>query len=416
METKQNQLQKIQNFCVLLIAAWIIVPALYGTRDFRYVVVAVSAIWLIVEMAINPRDFLSITWMKITLIGSLVITIIGAFIFNGLPQVRNEINLVICLFIVFIGCQMAKRPKYGFYLDAIVILGLYLYVSLTTIEKLAVDSRAARSIVRNSDEAAALMAENVGGFVLVNFASVMCPILLFLSLKLPFKGYKNVTLRIIAGLSFLMSSLLVFRASYGIAVVTSLLGCLIATLPGRVNKPQYWLAFIMAGSILFVQKEPIFDLAKSLSQGTPLFSKIISIEEMVNFSGMGNEATKGRIERYTRSINSFLASPLIGKLSVRDTGKHSELFDALARYGVIGGLAISGAFFLPLYHFYRIVDPANKKLVLASALCLLMHTTLNKITAGSTLAVFIFMPFAISVIQHSTTDPSQIEHEHIIRG
>lgn len=412
----QKKFLTVQNLCVLIIAAWIIVPVLYGTRDFRYVVVAASALWLIVESAINPSVLLANNWMKITLVGAVAICIVGGYANYGSLYVRSQIGLTVALLVVFIGCQMAIRPKYGFYWTAIVILGLLIFVAITTTNKLAEQAGAARLIAKSSEKASELMSENVGGYILIYFASAMCPILLFLSLKLRFNGFKFTLLRITAASAFLISAVLVFRASYGIAVVAALICCLIVALPGRVNKPKYWLTLMIAGSILFGLKEPIFDQAKSMSKGTPLFRKVLAVEEMSNFVSLGDQDSEARIERYTRSINSFLESPLVGNLSISKSGKHSTLLDMFAQYGAIGGLAMIFALFLPLYHFYRIVDPANKKLVASLALCLFLHAGLNTLQAGSTLAVFIFMPFAISVIQQSTTYPSQIEHEHIIRG
>ncbi len=409
----------IQDLCVLAIAVWFLLPILYINRDFRYVVVVAAAIWVFTEVAKNPREFVSANWTRISLGAVLVLLIMGGYVDNGWQGVRYSIGVIIAMAVSFIGCQMAMRPKYDFYWTAIAILGLFVFVAITTTNKLAEDNLAARAVVRNSERASELMNENVGGYTLTYFASAICPTLLFLSLKLPFTGFKNRLLRIIAASTFLISVQLVYRAGYGIAVVASLFACLVLAIPGRFNRPQYWLALIVSVSILFVMKEPIFDQAKSMTKGGPLYSKVQSIEKMSNFAGFGNSSAEGRIERYTRSLNSFLDSPLVGTLSTVGTGKHSTMLDSFAQFGVFGGLAMMIALFLPLYQIYQAVEPANKKLVAAVAICLFLHAGLNRLAAGSTLAVFMFMPFAIAEIRQSNpqtdTNPFYLEHEHIIR-
>lgn len=401
MNPKQERLQAVQDFCILVVAAWIIVPLLYVARDFRYLVVAALAIWLFVQSVINPRNLLTFDGIKILIFAATGIVAMGAYVEGGLQQARSELPLAITLILVIIGCQQSMRSKYGFYWAAIAIFGFFIFVAITTMNKLADQAGAARLVAKNSEQAGELMNENVGGYLLVYFASAMCPILLFLSLKLKFNEYKFILLRIVSAATFLVAALLVSRAGYGIAVLATMLCCLIVAVPGKINKPQFWLAFTFVGLILFLLQEPIFDQAKLMTKGGPLFNKVLAVEELSNFTGISDENSQARIERYARSINAFLDSPVIGTLSKASTGKHSTLLDMFARFGAIGGFILFGALFLPLYRMYQNVAPANKKLVISLAICLFIHAGLNNLSPGSTLAVFILMPFAISVIQQS---------------
>ncbi|MDA7918927.1 hypothetical protein N9B20_04595, partial [Mariniblastus sp.] len=105
----------------MIIAAWFIVPSLYATRDFRFLVVAATAIWIVFEYANNPVDFLKFDWSKIALTATIAILILGEYASGGTAGLRSAISLVIALSLVFIGTRMIKRPYHEFYWVAIAI-------------------------------------------------------------------------------------------------------------------------------------------------------------------------------------------------------------------------------------------------------------------------------------------------------
>ena len=408
VKRQQHLVSQLQNACLLVIAAWLIVPALYASRDFRFLLVAVATIWIVSEYSNNSVDFLALDWSKLALGLVGAILIVGSYFSDGWQGLRFEISVLVALSLVFAGIQMFKRPYKDFYWTAIAILALFTFVAVTSNETLLKDQWGGRAVVRNSARAAELMLENVGGYMFAYFASALIPILVFLSLKLTCSGAKNFLLRLIAMLVLLIGAVFLFRSGYGIAIVSSVIGGLVVVLPGRLNASSFWWAAVIAVILLFVFHASLFDSAKSMTNGGPLYRKVLALEQMTSFAGIGDEDSRVRVGKYNRSIGSFFNSPIVGTLSPRGIGRHSTLLDTFAQFGLVAGSAMLVALFLPLRQIFRAVRPANQKLVVASGICLFMHAGLNNLQAGTTLAVFVIMPFAISIVQHSSTQSSTV--------
>ena len=209
----------------------------------------------------------------------------------------------------------------------------YLYSIVMLIQNPALSRQAAANIVVE-DNVDTLNA--VGGFDTVYGTIIL--ILLFIYLLKIAKDKKDVWLLrigLISGIVFLV------LASYGTAIIMLILLIIIVLM----RKNKILCALVMGGSItLYIQKRQlgnwIYLLANKIGFSDILKGKIQDIS-MILITGKSAGTLPGDEERLARiewDVFTFTKYPILGGMGKDGAkiGAHSEIFDTLARFGIVG--------------------------------------------------------------------------------
>ncbi|MDA7880418.1 hypothetical protein N9A76_03080 [Mariniblastus sp.] len=392
-------LNTIQQVAFIVICGWFIVPAFQASGLARIAVCLAALVWGVCEYARSPDSFQHPPRSTVSLLLFMLLLVSIELLDGGWKTLRVHTFPLISMIIVLIGIQAQAKKQRDHRWSIFIILALACFVAITTVNKLQVDNWAARTVVRNTEEAGELMAENVGGYVFVYLASALCPLLFYVTLRLKSPDSMALFLRIVAAGMFIICCVAVWKAGFGLAVVASIGGCFIIIAPK--SRPAFWLFATFALLLMWSANEQIFDNLEIATEGTPLHQKSIAIKEYLINSEAVNRIN-ARQERYTRSIGLFFESPLIGQASRRDVGKHSTLLDAFAEFGLIGGFLFCFGMFEPIYRLYKRASPTQKQCIAALTFCLIVHMGLNNLTPGTTLVVYMMMPFGLAFVEDPT--------------
>jgi len=285
---------------------------------------------------------------------------------------------------------------------------IWLFVTVRTLT--TENAHAARIVVRASEEASALSEQGVGGYGLVYSVLLLMPGLLTLG----WLRFREVTLppplrkvpraaQALVILNIALGAFLVLTASYSIAVIALTAVVLSATILRRYSGARVLFAILLTlivalfGSVLL---EGVLTALQPFAEGTSFAIKIRDILYSLHV-GEAVGSVEDRTERYLRSLDLFLGSPLIGVLSFDDLGKHSEILDSFAQWGVvIGSIFVYLLSFLPLNMIKQ-----NKRYfrfcfgMLASVAIIF---GLNNCFASAGLMLYIMFPVALHI--HRSTD------------
>ncbi|MCC8147306.1 MAG: hypothetical protein LIO93_12920, partial [Bacteroidales bacterium] len=136
--------------------------------------------------------------------------------------------------------------------------------------------------------------------------------------------------------------ILIINAGYFIALILTILGIIGLISENFKTQSSKIIIFTVFGIlILFVviNFDAVFGYLEDISEGTMYHSKIQDIISSVSEDDTAAVGTVyARYERYTRSIKLFLESPIWGQLTRADIGKHSQILDYFAQYGVFVGI------------------------------------------------------------------------------
>lgn len=141
-------------------------------------------------------------------------------------------------------------------------------------------------------------------------------------------------------LGLLLSFSILLKASFLIAMCVMVLGVILALVENEIKNPLFLI--IIAVFVLFMGSLPWSEILSFLAEVIGNDTISVRLNELSLLLKFGNVIgdTAGRLDAYTKSITTWLQNPLgvgpyyfsqeAGKL----IGKHSQILDDLARYGV----------------------------------------------------------------------------------
>jgi len=406
----------LQHLALFVMASWIVVPIVNVSRQSRYAVLAAAFVWIVLECLAFSSSLFRFSASRIALVLMLMMVLLLEYFDGGWRTVRSHIPFTIAGAMLFIGIQLSYRRPSSMLWPVVAILSLFAISGVTTLSKLSEDVWAARAVVRVSDRSEELMNENVGGYLLVYMASALCPLLWYTFLQLRGVGGRAKIFRVTVFISLVVSSAVVLKASYAIALLTAFGGCVIVSLPGRFDRPAYWFIGIGFSLVLIAGADAILDWAKAATRGTPMHQKVIALDRLAE-SGRTEGGFAGRLGRYSRSIRLWAEHPLLGAWSRRSVGKHSTVLDTFAEFGLLGGSLLCVALFAPLWRLYQTVNSGSRKCVAAVAFCVLGHALFNNLMAGTTLVAYVLMPFAIATVENpEILRPQRVHRRAVLTG
>lgn len=388
----------VQIICVTSFSTFVISPPLLINQAARGVALLAVGLFLLIEVVKHPETFLRPTWTTVAVVVyACYINIFGYFA-DGMSDIIRNFDLNFFLFCVFI-LEIFRRRNLE-YLKWPALAVCLTSVAWVVITLIAMEGQrnVARVITRTSTDSEALMSAGVGGFGLTYFACAMIPTLIYV---LRATDLNPRWLKIPTWIYLILLVTLVIRAGFFIAVVLGFAAALISVFYVKGTQKAFLQATLMISLVLvggLLTSSQIRDFAIEMSAGTMYEQKVEDTTDFLNDNTA--DGTFGvRAERYQRSLQIFAENPFVGVTSVQNVGKHSQILDSFARFGVlIGGLLpliilLEGRVFSKRYY-----GTTAFPLVAVTLLLVLCMGLVNNISMGVGIVAFIVMPTAVHAI------------------
>lgn len=326
---------------------WVLSPPLaYGT-GWRVLAVLAMLLWLALETWATRSVLLRPGWPVLV---SLVFVLYTAFIEWLVPDsstINRQFSIWIMLFFLLVGESFSRGrdgdARFCFWL-VLLILPVWSLSTLGGLQTLG--AHTARAVVKSTVEARELTEQGVGGYGLVYTVVLCLPFFagLFFHRGRVLGGivaqWKRIVVRFLILGNFLISTLLVLKAGYSIAVLLSVFS-VASVLLIRSRRPlPFVISACFVGLLVLLAGLSIGPALGALQDavvGTEYSAKVRDIRASLE-GGESTGTVEGRTERYSRSWGKFIENPLLGTLKFDDVGKHSAILDRFAQYGLVVGL------------------------------------------------------------------------------
>ena len=186
--------------------------------------------------------------------------------------------------------------------------------------------------------------ENIGNFIFVYELVLLTPLLIYLTRS---KWVKP----IIGYLLIAFVGVVIVATEYGMAVMLYFASLLLLVFPKLTSKKLMILLLVLV-LVFVVGAELVANAFEQLSlsvESETLAERFLAVAETLRGEDDLSSATgESRIELYTKSLESFWDTALLGKWGRGSIGGHSFAFDTIGNYGLlgVGGLIIM---FLTIY-------------------------------------------------------------------
>lgn len=329
----------------------------------------------------------------------------------------SRIQIFIMFFFLIIGQSRRNDLKslVPVFWAVLAVYPVWLFITVRTLT--TTNAHAARTIVRSGEAAAELTQQGVGGYGLVYGTLLLFPALLVLlrnrqvlrdgTLPRPLRTFPVLAFGLVA-LNIGLGVALALTAGFTIAVI-ALIGILISFfLLEKYNAMRFlFAAFVMIVLVLFAK--PLLEASllflQPFVEGTNFALKIRDILFSMQVGDASGTASV-RAERYMRSLQIFAENPIIGVLRFEDIGKHSQILDGFARWGVIfGGILV----YLISYPAFRAMRGSKHSFGMGLALFVAITVIfgMNSGFAAAGLMLYVMFPVSMHMIQKQDARPFQ---------
>ena len=409
---------KVQLLCVFYITIWAISPPLSYGVVYRLVAIIATALWLGIELLKRPSTFFrpsSATFFALFFI--IYSAIVGLVVDGSEDFVRNMQIYIFLLFLIFYESYRKRdfRQLRIIFWASLILFPIWFGTTLLMYKEMP---HISRDLVRSSELAEEYSKLGVGGYGLVYSAVIAIPVLLSMikSRSASHLTKENDLIRkLLVGivlLNLLLGCALIIKAGYSIAVILMLSGIILTLTIGRKFSSQLirLSAIILVVLLISAFTAPILTGVAEKFSENPMYARKMQ-DIMGSLESKGSVGTVSeRTDRYERSIDLFLANPVLGTLAFTDIGKHSAILDRFARYGIfVGAMFAYIVFYLPLRYLKKKSD-RSYGMSLAVAFVVIGFSFLNNVFASFGYMVFIFYPVAMTYIEErESSSPSQRE-------
>lgn len=271
---------------------------------------------------------------------------------------------------------------------------------ITSINVLQTDPYASRimaTIGDSSDSYAITMnMKNLGGFSIVYLCVALIPFLVF-ELRNR-KGSKLLSLFLLIGIYIYIIS-----SAYTTALIIGTIALIASIIIGKIeNRKTMYLVILLMVIVIWFIRFPIADMLYSVGDS---FGGIVQ-NRLTYFADslIGVENTSDaqlRVDYYTKAWETFLRHPIIGGFIMDDAkiSGHSIILDMMARYGLVGIMALI-IYFKSIYEkFYKRFKytKINSYIFITMIVCIVLEIV-NPIDTASAL-IFLVPIGMLSVIE-----------------
>lgn len=350
-EVKESGLSvRAQSLCTLVLCTFVLSPPLmYGSAP-RLIVAVAIAVWLAVEATRKHGVIRRPTRAVMCVVLYCVYTALMTSVWSGGGELGRNIQVYIML--LFLVMQQANRRDMRQMLPAfwLIVVLCIIWQTRTLYYLQAVDKRAMRVLVRSDAQSIALHNSGVGGYSMAYGAVLMIPAIVAILSRPKINELELIparpgAARVIAklGLWYLLASSIavVAYSQFSLAVFAAGVALITSTVLRDIRATRVATACVLVAVLVLFGETIALHLLQGLiplAEGTNYELKIGDLASSIQSSEAMGTAGE-RTERYIRSLELFLRSPLWGEIERADVGKHSQLLDSYAQWGLgIGAL------------------------------------------------------------------------------
>lgn len=397
------KVQSLQNLLIFYVCIWVISPILaYGTI-YRFLAVLSVIIWLATEFYNRTGIFRKVSLVSLLLLLYLLYSGLLSPISSDTFSFTSELQLIIMLFFLLV-YESRKNCLESFgwiFWGVLSVFPIWSYLTLKALD--SIGSNVARTVVRSSDEAKELVSQGVGGYGLVYSSVLLLPILIglffhLISIRHRVKD-KNIETKkfyfylFVVSLNIVLTSLLVIKAGYTIAISTSFFAILIIFMMKSFSYIRVILFALVAILYFIFQKELISYIANTLLflTDSPIYTKKINDVVFSLASDNASGTVNDRVTLYSKSVDTFLENPIFGTMSYKDVGGHSFVLDNYARWGLFfGSLLLYFIIFIPVK--FLSIEKNSFGVWLAIIFSILSVFSLNTAVASFGVIIYLIIP------------------------
>lgn len=380
------------SFLFVLIALWLLLPSLTSVAAIRVLVVGMFVFFLMKYNRYGSKKILYLFLFYFVYTSSI------NYFFSDSVYVVRHLQLYIFLFVTYTASVLLYFPASHKIRLVYIILCLNIITGLITISELMVNSSAARVIAKTNEESIELTSQGVGGYAVVYFNVVCMPI--FIMLK---KVIKTKKFLILSNINLAVALVLIVMANYFIALLMTIFAMtyLFVYSKGDVRSKVIKTLLLILLLLAFWNFIPeIKSITYNWVDGTSLRYKHEDIFASLEGREQQYNTVTGRSERYMRSLKLFLTSPLVGVFSFNNVGKHSNILDQFAQYGVVLGIILINLLLLLPRKVLTYVDEDKKHYIYLFMALLIILGLLNNYAMAIGVAM-ILLVCAIQIKQEN---------------
>lgn len=335
---------------ILYIITWCLAPPLaYGTI---YRVLAIAAVCILIFSSLHSASINLRQRVGGTILLSLYMVLV-AFI-TGEPYVGKIGTIIILLsgvgFTLWDNQEEADIRQLNLLL--LFIIAQFCLWNTTTLKALAFDDRIMRALVRNSDISASASLAGIGGYGYIYCVVPMLPIGIAM-----LKEKRHLFIKAILVYFLVTSVALAYMSQYFMALLLTILVFPLTQLANKRAGRGNMVILVIIGIFALLVYSNLENILSFLIDSIDIPTTKRKLTEMQQTLLMGERVEDTdfgeRYERYTRDLDLILSSPILGVLRFSAVGKHSNILDMFAQYGIPIGIVYLRMLFRPCIDWIR---------------------------------------------------------------
>ncbi len=386
---------KIQLTALLYLTIWVSSPFLAYGSTYRLLAFASIFVWILVELFRKNNIFIKPPLYLILTLFFIFYTTLISYNVDGISAINRNIQFYMMLFFIFIYAAYERRSLY--LLKPIVYINIILFTlwAVTTYKGLLIDPHASRYVIKSNAYARQLMQQGVGGFAFI-YSLLIYNISVLALLRYKYLKYKKFSIfTYFLIFSVGISSLVILKAGYSIAVILWVLSMVFFFFYSQNPIKNIFLLFFIIILYFFLQSY-LLDMLKLLYNSIDQGAYRLKLGDIIASMEIGKVTgtTADRVERYMRSLMIFMEHPIMGIWRIAPIGKHSLVLDTFAQYGFFMGIILIYILLkIPLDLYIRIKKAkALSVTILALAILLI---SLNNVAMLYGFILYLFYPYII---------------------
>ncbi len=251
---------------------------------------------------------------------------------------------------------------------------------LLTINALMFDHNVSRYLSKSNDFSRELSVKGLGGYGIVYANLILLPFIIGGLKAIVGRVYQNKFLFLLLSLNFCLSVVYFIKAQYSIALALCclILFCSLIRFKSVLSTSLTTLMLLVAAFACFtVISAP--EILVDILEGTRYQQKVIGLMGLLSGSET-TAAVSSRVEVYTRSVLTFVDNAAFGVGAYDERiGKHSDILDKFAQFGLIYGLSVMYALVYVPIKMREWLGYRMKKEILLVVVIILLIATLNTV-------------------------------------
>lgn len=400
MHSRMNFSELIEYACLFYLIAWAISPIFQYGIGFRLIFMVCFFLLVLIKLSQGYRLTTSQSSIALFIVFLLFMTLV----IDGVSSVNQRFQAIICL-LFFMLYYFYQKDNKKLMIIFWLVTSLCIIWNLRTLQAYTTIHNISRMLAKDFDGAEYYAKQGIGGYGYIYSMVFM----LFCALKV-FNGKLNkhvLVKRIVLIVYILTTLLLLLSAGYFLALLLTIFGLisLVITNIKSVNiRVLSYAGCVIVALLIIINFDTIMSFVADISKGTMYQSKVQDIITSISEDQVVG-TVYGRYERYQRSIRLFFESPLWGQLTRKDVGKHSQILDFFAQYGIFVGVWFC-SIFTGFKNQIKKKNYINKDFIEIVVLFFMIFACVNNLSYTNGVIIAFCLPGAICIRNNSNTEGS----------